>query len=84
MEIVQTMYEQNVRFLKEVEEAYYNIHRFAHKMLRGRWSGLSVVRFLAFGARKEFGRQAILDTLRSEYPEWKAELTWTNLLWELE
>ena len=50
-------------------------------MLRGRWNGLTVVRFLAFGARDDKSREAILKTLEEEFPEWKAEFAWMDLMW---
>ena len=77
------MYEQNVEFYKDVEETKYDVHLFARKMLCNRWSGTSVLRFLAFGAKKKSEREAILGNLNSEYPEWRSELAWTNLLWKL-
>ena len=61
-----------------------NIYKFARKMLRKRWDGLSVVRFLAFGLKGSHNRSKILKTLDEEYPSWKSKLAWTTLLWELE
>ena len=83
-DIVQRMYENNILFYKQAEECTYDIHKFARKMLRGRWNGLSVVRFLAFRAKEGHERLKIVKTLDVEYPSWKAELTWTSLLWELD
>ena len=46
---VWTMFSRNAQFYEETWQGEYDILRFARKMLRGRWCGESVVRFLAFG-----------------------------------
>ena len=54
------------------------------KCFANRWSGDSVVRFLAFGAKGGYFRSQILKTLDEEFPQWKTEFAWEVLIWEVE
>ena len=72
-EMTQTMFRNNIAFYRETESVNYDIFYFARKMLRGRWNGESVIRFLAFGARGDYPHFQILKTLDEEFPTWRNE-----------
>ena len=80
---VRLMFAQNAQFYEETCQSEYDILRFARKMLRGRWCGESVVRFLAFGLCG-YSKREILKTLEKELPTWRALFTWQVLCWEVE
>ena len=79
---VWTMFARNVRFYEETWQNEYDVFKFARKLLRGRWSGETIIRYLAFGF-KHYSREMILDTLDQECPGWKAEFEWQVLVWEV-
>ena len=80
---VWTMFACNVQFYEETWQSGYDVFRFARKMLRGRWSGESIIRYLAFGF-KHYPREEILETLDKECPNWKEEFEWQVLVWGVE
>ena len=80
---VWTMFSRNVQFYEETWQSGYDVFRFARKMLRGRWCGESVVRFLAFGLCG-YPKREVLKTLEREFPTWRALFAWQVLCWEVE